>query len=66
LKKNYPTLTRGLAIKSGKGVNGIYNQDMSENAILIELGGQYNSIVEVNNTITILTKALYAYIKGEL
>ncbi len=66
IKSKYPTLTRGISLKSGKGVNGIYNQDMSPNAILIELGGQYNNITEVNNTIHILKDALSSYIKGEI
>lgn len=66
IKEHYPTLTRGVLTKGGKGVNGIYNQDVSPNAILIELGGQYNNIIEVNNTITILAEAINSFIKGEI
>jgi stage II sporulation protein P len=62
IKTNYPTLTRGVSIKGGSGVNGIYNQDISNNAILIELGGQYNTITEVNNTIKILAEAIHYYV----
>lgn len=65
IKSINPALTRGVSLKGGSGVNGIYNQDLSPNAILIELGGQYNNITEINNTISILTKAIYAYVKGE-
>ena len=41
------TLSRGIYQKEGPGVNGIYNQDFSSKAILIEVGGQYNTIEEV-------------------
>lgn len=63
--KYYPTLSRGVITKSGKGVNGIYNQDFSKSTMLIEIGGQYNTIDEVNNTITALSDILFKYIKGE-
>ena len=60
-----PTLSRGIMIKEGPGVNGIYNQDLSGNAILIELGGQFNTIEEVNNTMPILARVLFKHIRGE-
>lgn len=66
IKNINPKLTRGISLKGGSGVNGIYNQDISPNAILIELGGQYNNITEINNTISILSKAIHAYVKGEI
>ena len=62
IKAKYPSLTRGIYKKSGPGVNGIYNQDFNSNCILIELGGQYNTMLEVSNTIDILAKILYVYI----
>lgn len=62
IKAIYPSLTRGIYKKSGPGVNGIYNQDFNSNCILIELGGQYNTMLEVSNTIDILAKILYDYI----
>lgn len=66
LKKFSPDITRGISLKGGNGVNGIYNQDISPNAVLIELGGQYNNITEVNNTIEILSKAIFESVKGDL
>lgn len=54
----HPDLSRGISVKGGSGVNGIYNQDISPNAILIELGGQFNNINEVNNTLEVLAKAI--------
>ncbi len=64
LKEKYPSITRGISIKGGSGVNGIYNQNVSPNAILVELGGQFNNITEVNNTISVLADAIYSYVKG--
>lgn len=66
LKRFNPDITRGIAIKGGSGVNGIYNQDVSTNAILVELGGQYNNITEINNTIEILSKSLFEVLKGDI
>jgi len=59
-------LFRGIMKKSGKGVNGIYNQDFNPNTILIEVGGQYNNINEVNNSLKVLAKIISEYIKEDL
>lgn len=59
------TLSRGIYQKEGPGVNGIYNQDFSSKAILIEVGGQYNTIEEVANTIEVIARVLKDYL-GEL
>ena len=58
-------LFRGIMKKSGKGVNGVYNQDFHENTILIEVGGQYNNISEVNNTLKVFAKIFSDYIKED-
>ncbi len=50
LNERYPGLCKGIYKKSGPGVNGIYNQDVSPNCILAEFGGQENTIYEVLNT----------------
>ncbi len=63
LKKEYPTLTRGVMKKSGKYVNGIYNQDLNKNIILLELGGNKNTIEEVLNTIEILANIIQDYLE---
>ncbi len=65
LKSINENISRGVSIKGGANVNGIYNQDLSNHSILIELGGQYNSIYEVNNTLKILSKALQEVITDE-
>ena len=63
LKKYNENLYRGIMKKSGTGVNGIYNQDFDSNTMLIEVGGQYNNISEVNNTLKIFAQVLFDYIK---
>jgi stage II sporulation protein P len=49
-EKKYPGLSRGVVAKKGKGVNGLYNQDLSENALLIEFGGVDNNMEELSRT----------------
>ena len=49
--------------KEGQNVNGIYNQDLSNNSLLIELGGVDNNIEEVLNTINAIADILEMYIK---
>lgn len=65
VNKYYPGLSRGIYKKEGAGVDGIYNQDISSNSILIELGGVDNNIDEVLNTVEALSNIFYYYVKGE-
>ena len=60
--KYYPGLSRGIYKKEGANVNGIYNQDISPNVMLIELGGVDNNINEVLNTINAISDILSKYI----
>lgn len=62
IKEKYPTLSRGVLEKSGKGVNGVYNQDVDENVILIEIGGNENNIQEVLNTIELIAPIMGEYV----
>ncbi len=63
--KLYKGLSRGIYKKEGSGVNGIYNQDISPNSVLIELGGVDNNIDEVLNTTEAISNILYHYINGD-
>lgn len=54
IKEKYPTLTRGVSTKKGEDVNGVYNQDLHAHTILIECGGNENTIEEVSNTMNLL------------
>ena len=38
-----PGISRGIIKKSGTGVNGVYNQDLATNVLLIEFGGIDNT-----------------------
>ena len=53
-----PGISRGISKKSGPNVNGIYNQDLHPNTLVIEVGGVENSIEEVYNTMEILATVL--------
>ena len=61
----YPTLTRGIMKKRGYGVNGIYNQDLSNNVILMEVGGHENNIEEINNSLELIAEVIGEYLNEE-
>ncbi|MEH7096765.1 stage II sporulation protein P [Neobacillus vireti] len=50
LEKKYKGLSRGVIIKNAAGSNSIYNQNLSENAILMEFGGVDNTFEELNRS----------------
>lgn len=60
--EKYPSLTRGIMKKKGYGVNGIYNQDLNSNVILLEVGGNENNIDEINNTLDIIAEVIGEYL----
>ena len=62
ISNNYPSLTRGVLQKKGKGVNGVYNQDLGSNIILLELGSDKNNIDELTNTIDLIVPIIKEYI----
>lgn len=63
LESEVPHISRGITIKEGAGVNGIYNQDLSHKSVLIELGGQYNEIEELNNSLQVLARTILKYLE---
>ena len=63
IENNYKGLSRGILKKTGYGVDGVYNQDLSSNSILIEVGGVENNIDEVLNTVNALSDVIYKFIK---
>lgn len=62
IKEKYPSLTRGVLIKGGKGNNGVYNQDLSPKVTCIEIGSDSNTIDEVLNTIELLTPIMAEFV----
>ena len=66
LNEKYPGLSRGIYKKKGPGVNGVYNQDFDPNTILIEVGGEENTIDEVYNSCRAISIILTEYIRGDV
>ncbi|MEG2448003.1 MAG: stage II sporulation protein P [Bacilli bacterium] len=58
LKQLYPGISRGIYKKEGPRVNGVYNQDFSPNTMLIEVGGEENTIEEVFNSVEAIANIL--------
>lgn len=54
IEKLYPKLSRGILYKK----NTIFNQDLSKNSVLIEVGSDGNSMEESVKTINIVAKAI--------
>jgi stage II sporulation protein P len=61
LEEHYPGISRGLIEPTGSGKNGVYNQDLSPNALLLEIGGVDNDMTELKNTVNALADALSDY-----
>ena len=56
VKEIIPTISRNVAYHGGKGYNGVYNQDLSENVFLVEVGGKDNTKEEVDYLMGLLLK----------
>ncbi|MGP1909317.1 stage II sporulation protein P [Metabacillus sp. JX24] len=50
IESKYPGLSRGVFMKDSPGSNSLYNQDLTQNAMLIEFGGIDNNLEELNRT----------------
>ncbi|PEP38483.1 stage II sporulation protein P [Bacillus pseudomycoides] len=61
INKKYPGVSRGVIQKGFQTGNGVYNQDLSGQAILIEVGGVDNTSEELNRSIDVLAKAFSEY-----
>lgn len=51
LQKKYPGISRGVFLKGKEEGNGVYNQNFSDRAILLEVGGIDNTQAELNRSI---------------
>ena len=65
INEKYPRLSRGVYEVDIPDWPEIYNQDMDDNAILIELGAKDNTMNEVLNTVAVLSYAISSYIKED-
>ncbi|WP_379591909.1 stage II sporulation protein P [Oceanobacillus locisalsi] len=61
LEEAYPGLSRGVFQKDGSTGNGIYNQDMANNALLIEFGGVDNTMEELYRSADALAEVFSDY-----
>jgi stage II sporulation protein P len=62
LEEKYPGLSKGVYKKSkAGGNNGIYNQDLSPNSVVIEIGGVDNTLDELYNTADVLAEVFAEY-----
>ncbi|WP_223591298.1 stage II sporulation protein P [Neobacillus bataviensis] len=59
LQKKYKGLSRGVIVKMGG--NAVYNQNLSDNAILIEFGGVDNTFEELNRSADALADVFSEY-----
>lgn len=66
LKSKIPGISRGIMQKKGKGVNGVYNQDVSGNLFLIEVGAKDNNKDEVENTMNVIYDCVIQYMGGSI
>ncbi|MCA0970022.1 stage II sporulation protein P [Halobacillus litoralis] len=61
LEEAYPGISRGVITKKGSGVDGVYNQDLNENAMLIEFGGVYNNLDELYRSADVFAEVFADY-----
>lgn len=57
LERRMPGISKGVYGKAGNG-NGEYNQSLSPNSMLIEIGGPYNTLEEVYRTTDLLAEII--------
>lgn len=61
INEKYPGLSRQVITKEGPGNNGIYNQDLLENSLLIEFGGVDNTLEELYRTADAIAEIFSEY-----
>lgn len=61
LQEKLPGISRGVITKEGPNSNGVYNQDLVDNALLIEVGGYDNELNEMYRSIDLLADVFSSY-----
>ncbi|GER66955.1 stage II sporulation protein P [Weizmannia acidilactici] len=61
IKKKYKNLSRGVILKKGALTNGKFNQDLSGNSFLIEVGGVDNTFEEMYRTMDVFADVFAQY-----
>ncbi|MFZ3590132.1 stage II sporulation protein P [Bacillus sp. DJP31] len=57
----YPGISRDLIIKDNSQGNGIYNQDLSKNSVIVEIGGVENTMEELYRSADVLGFGISEY-----
>ncbi|GIN89221.1 hypothetical protein J22TS1_02720 [Siminovitchia terrae] len=65
LEKKYSGLSRGVVVKGEFDGDGVYNQDLTEHALLIEFGGVDNNLTELYNSAEALADDFLVNTTGE-
>lgn len=61
LEEKYPGISRGVFIKTKDDGNGVYNQDLSSQSMLLEFGGVENNNTELDNSIEAFAEIFSEY-----
>ncbi|GAF18860.1 stage II sporulation protein P [Bacillus sp. JCM 19046] len=61
LEEEYPGLVRGVFRKDKTTGNGVYNQDMAANALLVEYGGVDNTMEQALNSAEVMAELFVEY-----
>ncbi|WP_199173118.1 stage II sporulation protein P [Sporosarcina sp. P2] len=61
LATQYPGLSKGIIKKDSSQGNGVYNQDISPNSVIVEIGGVDNTVEELHRTTEALADVLSDY-----
>lgn len=61
LEEKYPGVSRGVVVREGARTNGKFNQDLSSNSLLIEVGGIENTLEETYRTAEALADVFADY-----
>ncbi|MCA1058863.1 stage II sporulation protein P [Rossellomorea aquimaris] len=65
LEEKYPGISRGVFVKTRAEGNGVYNQDLTEQAMLLEFGGVENNLVELYNSTEAFAEIFASYYKKD-
>ncbi|WP_186576460.1 stage II sporulation protein P [Aquibacillus kalidii] len=61
INEKYPGLSRTVSTQGGAGYNGVYNQDLSQNSIILEFGGVDNTMEELYRTADAVAEVFSEY-----
>ncbi|MGL3067076.1 MULTISPECIES: stage II sporulation protein P [Planococcus] len=61
LEIQYPGLSKGILEKDSSQGNGVYNQNLSPNSVIVEIGGVDSTVEELHRTVEALAEVLSDY-----